>query len=66
MTGGSITMSNIIGGLIAIVVGLFGLMAWWPEFGEVLRGVVPFALVIVGLLSIASKYYNEKSSEAEG
>ncbi len=56
-------MQNIILGLIAIVVGALGLVAWWPEFGHVLRGIVPFALIIVGLLSIASKYYNRKDKE---
>jgi len=57
-------MSNIIGGLIAIVVGAFGLIFWWVEFGQVLRGLIPFALVIVGLLSIASKYQNGKNNES--
>lgn len=58
-------MPNIIGGLIAIVVGAFGLIFWWVEFGQALRGVVPFALVIVGLLSIASKYNNRKNNESK-
>ena len=49
-------MSNIIGGLIAIVIGLFGLLCWWPEFGQVMRGLVPFALIVTGLLAVASKY----------
>lgn len=56
-------MQNIICGLIAIVVGAFGLIAWWPEFGQFLRGIVPFAFIIVGLLSIASKYYNRKDND---
>ena len=59
-------MQNIIGGLIAIVVGAFGLITWWSEFGLVLRGLVPFAFIILGLLWIASKYYkqiNKKSNE---
>lgn len=56
-------MQNIIFGLIMTVVGILGLIIWWPEFGLVLRGIVPFALIIVGLLSIASKYYNRKDKE---
>jgi len=56
-------MQNIICGLIAIVVGVLGLIFWWPEFGQVLRGLVPFAFIIVGLLSIASKYNNRKDNE---
>jgi hypothetical protein len=56
---------NIIGGLIAIVVGILGLISWWPEFGEVLRGLVPFSLIIVGLLWIASKFQQD-NQDAEG
>ncbi|MBT3602899.1 MAG: hypothetical protein HOE48_08510 [Candidatus Latescibacteria bacterium] len=58
-------MPNIIGGLIAIVVGILGLISWWPEFGEVLRGLVPFSLIIVGLLWIASKFQQD-NQDAEG
>ena len=56
-------MQNIIGGLIAIVVGALGMLIWWPEFGQVLRGIVPFAFIVIGLLSIASKYYKQNKSE---
>jgi len=57
-------MQNIIGGLIAIVVGAFGLIAWWSEFGIMLRGLVPFAFIILGLLWIASKYYKQINKES--
>ncbi len=53
-------MMNIIFGAIAILLGLWGLFVWWAEFGLVLRGLVPFALLIVGLLFIASKFYGKK------
>lgn len=56
-------MHNIIGGLIAIVLGALGLLAWWDEFGLALRGIVPFALIIIGLLWIASKYYKQNNYE---
>jgi len=59
-------MSNIIGGLIAIVLGIWGLLVWWGEFGEVMRGFVPFALIVVGLLSLASKYNKRKKGEQTG
>lgn len=58
-------MQNIIGGLIAIVVGFFGLITWWAEFGLVLRGIVPFAFIIIGLIWIASKYYYQKNKESK-
>jgi len=58
-------MTNIIGGLIIIVLGIFGLIFWWEEFGQVLRGLVPFALIISGLLSIASKYRKQENGESK-
>ncbi|MFC1562687.1 hypothetical protein ACFL4Z_01395 [candidate division KSB1 bacterium] len=59
-------MSNIIGGLIAIVLGLWGMLVWWEDFGELMRGLVPFALIVLGLLSLASKYNNKKKKEQTG
>ncbi len=58
-------MQNIIGGLIAIVVGFFGLIVWWSEFGLVLRGLIPFAFIILGLLWIVSKYYKQIKNESD-
>lgn len=58
-------MSNIIGALILIVIGILGLIAWWVDFGMVLRGLIPFALIIFGLLIIGSKYYNQEKTETE-
>ena len=57
--------SNIIVGLIAIVLGLLGLLSWWGAFGIVMRGLIPFALIIFGLLTIASKFYQRNKSEDE-
>ena len=53
--GGNKVMSNIIGGLIAIVLGIWGMLVWWGDFGAIMRGFVPFALIVLGLLSLASK-----------
>lgn len=56
-------MSNIIFGLVAVVLGVWGLIAWWETFGVVMRGLIPFALIIFGLLFIASKYYKRMKAE---
>lgn len=58
-------MSNIIGALILIVLGFVGLLEWWSDFGTMMRGLVPFALIIFGLLLIGTKYHNQKKSETE-
>ncbi len=59
-------MSNIIAGLVAVVLGIWGLLVWWEDFGEVMRGFIPFALIVIGLLSLASKYNNRKKEEQTG
>ena len=47
-------MINVIAGLIAIVLGIFGLKVWWWSFSELLRGLIPLVLIIGGLVAIAA------------
>jgi len=47
-------MTHMIFGLIAISAGLVGVFAWWDDFGLVLRGLVPLALMVVGLVAIGA------------
>jgi hypothetical protein len=47
-------MIHLIAGLIVLVVGAWGVIAWWDEFGAVLRGFLPAWLVLVGLAAIAA------------
>jgi len=45
-------MSNIlgiIGGVIAIIVGLIFLIVWWSMFVKALMAVVPILLILIGL-----------------
>ena len=58
-------MQNIIVGLVAVVLGAFGLINWWAEFGLVLRGLVPFAVIISGFIWIASKYYTQEKTDSD-
>ena len=57
-------MRHLIGGTGCIVLGLCGMSAWWPQFAEVMRGFVPFSLLIVGLIAVLSSY-NRLSLGAE-
>ena len=41
-------MKNIIGGLIAIVLGIFCLTLFFPAFLEFLAGIIPLSLIIGG------------------
>lgn len=47
-------MINVIAGLIAIVLGIWGLKVWWWSFSELLRGLIPLVLIIGGLVAIAA------------
>ncbi len=53
-------------GLSIIVLGAWGIIEWWDDFGEMLRGSVPLLLVLVGLAAIGAgfqKTTNEAESE---
>ena len=44
-------VSNIVGiiiGVVVTIVGFFLLIIWWPMFVEVLKGVVPILLILIG------------------
>ncbi len=56
-------MAKVIIGIIALALGIWGIWSWWGDFGLVMRGFVPIALLFFGLLFIGSNYYQRKSSE---
>ena len=33
------------------------MFAWWENFGRVMRGLLPFGLLAVGLVALLSSYY---------
>lgn len=47
-------MGHVFFGLISICFAIWGLIVWWTPFGRVMRGLVPFGLLMFGLVSIAS------------
>lgn len=49
-------MRHLIAGLILLALGAWGIITWWDEFGDVLRGVIPFLLAVVGLAAIGSGF----------
>ncbi len=49
-------MKNLIGGIVAICLGLWGVTTWWASFGLVMRGIVPFALIVLGLLAVVTGF----------
>ncbi|CAA7622269.1 magnetosome protein MamI [Magnetospirillum sp. UT-4] len=47
-------MPSVIFGLLALALGLLGMTAWWWSVTEFLRGAVPVALIILGLVALAA------------
>jgi FtsH-binding integral membrane protein len=47
-------MPIVIFGLLAISLGLWGMAAWWWSVTEILRGLVPIILLVLGIVSLAA------------
>lgn len=44
-------MTALVGGVIAVVLGLIGIIGWWGEFIDLLQGAVPVLLLLGGALA---------------
>ena len=42
----------ILGGIAAIILGIFGLIKWWLLFLKALAALVPFILLIGGIFAV--------------
>ncbi|MBW2598581.1 MAG: hypothetical protein JRC53_00875 [Deltaproteobacteria bacterium] len=49
-------MKVLIGGVIAAVLGLIGLVIWWKPFLDLLAGGIPIILLLGGALAIYVGY----------
>lgn len=49
-------MKHVIIGLISLCLGIGGLIVWFSTFGMVMRGLVPFLLLVGGFVAILSGY----------
>ncbi|MBN2254204.1 MAG: hypothetical protein JW736_00705 [Deltaproteobacteria bacterium] len=58
-------MQVLIGGVVAAVLGLVGLIAWWKEFLLILMGGIPVALLLGGALAIYVGYDELKDQMRE-
>jgi len=57
-------MNRVFVGLVALCLAAWGLVVWWPTFGMVMRGLVPFCLLVFGLVNIASGLRLLRTKEA--
>lgn len=44
-------MANIIGGFIALALGVITLLFWWWRVVDVIQGLIPLALIAGGLVA---------------
>lgn len=58
-------MQVLIGGVVAAVLGLIGIIAWWKEFLAILMGGIPVALLLGGALAIYVGYDELKDQMRE-
>ena len=47
-------MGALIGGIIAVILGIWGPAAWWGYFVKALMAAVPFLLLVGGVIAIAA------------
>jgi hypothetical protein len=52
MKGGHGYMKTLVGGAIAAILGVIGIVAWFPQFLIVLAGTIPVMLLLGGALAI--------------
>ena len=57
-------MAVLGGGIIALLLGIIGLFAWWGDFLEVLKGSVPVMLILGGALATYLGYEEYKDKQA--
>lgn len=59
---------SVIGGIVAALLGLFGLIKWWGAFISVLAGTVPAMLIFGGLIALflgISEIKDEQAAKKE-
>ena len=45
-------MKILLGGIVALIIGVIGLIGWWGDFLKVLKGIIPIMLVLGGALAV--------------
>lgn len=45
-------MSLLIGGIVAVILGVIGFSLWWNAFIIILQGGVPIMLILGGILAV--------------
>lgn len=56
-------MKHVICGLISALLGIWGIIVWWYEFGAVMRGIIPFVLLAFGIVGIIAGLQAQQESD---
>ena len=57
-------MTALAGGIAAVILGVIGLIIWWVDFLEILKGTVPAMFVLGGALAAYLGYEEIKDKKA--
>ena len=61
-------MVALVGGLVALLLGIIGIFAWWGDFVQLLKGVIPPILILGGVLAAylgAEEMKDKRRAESE-
>jgi hypothetical protein len=58
-------MKHVIFGLVSALLGIWGIIVWWDEFGDVMRGLVPLVLLVIGIIGIMAGLQVQKELDKE-
>jgi len=53
---------TVLGGIISILIGIWGIVTWWWSFAELLKGCIPPILVLGGLAALFAGISEVKDS----
>ena len=56
-------MAVLGGGIIALLLGIIGLITWWSDFLEILKGGIPIVLILGGALATYLGYEEYKDRQ---
>ena len=49
-------MPLLVGGVVAAILGLIGLIVWWSAFAQVIKGALPILMILGGGLAVYVGY----------
>ena len=58
-------MTHVIFGLVSALLGIWGIIVWWDEFGNVMRGLMPLILLVIGIIGIMAGLQVQKELDKE-